>query len=107
MTIQEKLEMIIGKREEAGGMSSRMEWDKMRNKLMALVEKYGPEVLNYTFSKVQNDMVGVTASGKRAVWYGNNGMETRSRYCGTLMIDGKKVFTSGTVSKAIEYLATR
>lgn len=48
---------------------------------------------------------GVTKNGKRFEWYGNNGFCERSRYCGSLWIEGiGTVFTSGTIAKAVEYV---
>jgi len=48
---------------------------------------------------------GITAGGKRFRWDRNNGVESRSRYCGALSIEGKCVFPSGTSIAAWRHIA--
>lgn len=89
-------------------MNAKRQWDKARNELWKLAEKYGVEVITgeamvfYGNSRAE----GYTPKGKRAEWYQNNGYTRRSLYCGRLDIDGKTIFTSGTVAKCFEYILT-
>jgi len=49
---------------------------------------------------------GKTASGKHAVFTPDNGYSIQSLYnVGTLVIDGKTMFTKGYMSKALEVMA--
>lgn len=121
MTFEERVEVnklidkMIGSREQQREITSNMtlenrirsnsEYQKMREKLMKIAEKEGVDKLNLviiTCGRVGN---GVTKSGKKFVWEGNNGFTMRSRYCGSLYIEGiGTVFTSGTIAKATEYI---
>jgi hypothetical protein len=73
-----------------------------KEKISKLIRRYDVSKIN--FNKNGNYINGTTANNKSFTWYPNNGMEIRSRYCGTLVIDGKTIFTSGTIQKAIPYL---
>ena len=96
-----RIEAILGERSSLGTFQGRMRWDRQYEQLMKLAEKEGLEIL----SLVLVDGHGITASGKQAVWIANTGMTERSRYCGTLIIEGKTIFTSGTLIRAFKHLA--
>lgn len=116
MTINERIDKMIGSRDEQRERVARMElsdrinsnrkYEKMRAELIKIAEKYGEESLATTIIKCGRTGEGVTSNGKKFVWEGNNGMCERSRYCGSLWIDGVgTVFTSGTIAKVVEYIA--
>ena len=121
MTFEEKVEAnklidkMIGSREQHREITSNMtlenrirsnsEYQKMREKLMNIAEKEGVENLNLVIITCGRNGKGVTKSGKKFVWEGNNGFTERSRYCGSLYIEGVgTVFTSGTIAKVAEYI---
>lgn len=86
-------------------INSNNRYSKMRDKLLKIAEKEGLEALASVVVVGGKWCEGCTASGKRYVWDGNNGYTERSRYCGSLWIEGMgTVFTSGTLEKAVEYL---
>lgn len=83
----------------------KQQYEKMRENLMKIAEKEGVESLTTVFIEQGRTNTGVTKNGKRFEWYGNNGFCERSRYCGSLWIEGiGTVFTSGTIAKAVEYV---
>lgn len=113
--IERRIDMMIGTREYqrtlTEGMSledrinSTNDYNKMRAKLFKLAEKEGMAALSTVIITTGKWIEGVTASGKKYIWDGNNGYTKRSRYCGSLWIeDIGTVFTSGTIAKAVEYL---
>ena len=110
--INSKIYSMIGTQHDAmseyKGMSERMmaskTWKKEYEALVKIAEKYGIEKLTETVILKCNEASGKTASGKKYYYVMNNGMEIRSRYCGTLYIDGKCKFTSGRIGKVIEYI---
>lgn len=121
MTMQERVEVnrridvMIGSWEEQKKITETMSlpervnsnnrYSKMRDKLLKIAEKEGPEALASIVIVGGKWVEGCTASGKRYIWDGNNGYTERSRYCGSLWIEGVgTVFTSGTLTKAVEYL---
>lgn len=121
MTMQERAEVnrridvMIGSWEEqkkitetmslSERLNSNNRYSKMRDKLVKIAEKEGLEALASIVIVGGKWCEGCTASGKRYVWDGNNGFTERSRYCGSLWIEGMgTVFTSGTLTKAVEYL---
>ena len=121
MTFEEKVEAnklidkMIGSREQQREITSNMtlenrirsnsEYQKMREKLMKIAEKEGIENLNLVIITCGRSGNGVTKSGKKFVWEGNNGFTERSRYCGSLYIESiGTVFTSGTIAKVAEYI---
>ena len=75
------------------------------NTIRETARKYNLE--NIKFDSCTNmTKTGTTASGKRFSWYGIYQCTTiTSLYCGTLTIDGKTVFTRGTLQAALKYLA--
>lgn len=115
VAINERIDKMIGSSEEQRtrvqnmSLSDRIEsndkYRKMREKLFKIAEKHGEMALAATMISEGRTNTGVTASGKRFVWDGNNGWTIRSRYCGSLYIEGVgTVFTSGTIAKAVEYI---
>lgn len=112
--INDKISQLIGSYEdnrkyiENLDISQRIKESKkystLREKLFKMAEKQGLKALQLTLIDEGNVKRGITPNGKKVVWYGNNGMTERSRYCGTLVIDGETIFTSGTVAKVFEYL---
>lgn len=121
MTFEERVEVnklidkMLGSREQQREITSNMtlenrirsnsEYQKMREKLMKIAEKEGIENLNLVIITCGRSGNGVTKSGKKFVWEGNNGFTERSRYCGSLYIEGVgTVFTSGTIAKVAEYI---
>lgn len=85
-------------------ISAREQYRRQRERLMKIAEKGGIKALHLTVIDSGIDKHGITPSGKKFVWSGNNGMTERSRYCGTLILDGEMIFTSGTIAKAFEYI---
>lgn len=113
--ISERIRGIIGKKEDCirEGMSNserikaRFDYDKQFEKLANVYVKHGEKALAAHFTDYGSYKVGVTASGKKWILDGNNGYTERSRYCGTLTIEGEgTIFTSGTLSRAFEYIFT-
>ncbi|MBQ5655937.1 MAG: hypothetical protein IIV14_00700 [Bacteroidaceae bacterium] len=113
--IEVRIDKMIGSREQQrirvqsmileDRINSNNRYEKMRGNLLKIAEKKGIEALTLTFIEFGRTNVGVTASGKKFIWTGNNGMTERSRYCGDLYIEGiGTVFTSGTIAKAVEYI---
>lgn len=121
MTLEERreanklIDKMIGSQEQQREITSHMtledrirshnEYRKMREKLMKIAEKEGIESLNLVIITCGRSGHGVTKSGKKFVWEGNNGYTMRSRYCGSLYVEGVgTVFTSGTIAKVAEYI---
>ena len=121
MTFEERVEVdkiidkMVGSRERQREITSNMtlenrirsnnEYQKMREKLMKIAEKEGIENLNLVIITCGRSGNGVTKSGKKFVWEGNNGVTERSRYCGSLYVEGVgTVCTSGTIAKVVEYI---
>jgi hypothetical protein len=113
--IESRIDKMIGSWEQQRAITESMRledrinsnnhYEKMRAKLFKIAEKEGLEALSLTLVQSGRTNEGVTASGKKFIWTGNNGMTERSRYCGDLYIEGiGTVFTSGTISKAVEYI---
>ena len=89
-------------------MNAKRQWDKAHDDLWKMAEKFGIEVITgeALIFHGENRAEGFTPGGKRVDWYRNNGYSRRSLYCGRLDIDGKTVFTSGTIAKCFEYIFT-
>ena len=113
--IENRIDKMVGSREQQRArvqsmnledrINSNNRYEKMRTNLFKIAEKEGLEALSLTLINCGRTNEGVTASGKKFVWTGNNGMAERSRYCGDLYIEGiGTVFTSGTIAKAVEYI---
>ena len=115
LAINNRIDMMIGsaeqqrKRTESMSLQDRinsdMKYRKMREDLFKIAEREGEKALATTMIACGRSTNGVTVSGKRFEWEGNHGFAERSRYCGSLWIEGKGVvFTSGTITKVIEYI---
>lgn len=113
--INERIDKMIGSREQQrtrvqsmsleDRINSNNHYNKMREKLFKIAEKEGAAALSTVIIQSGKWIEGVTASGKKYIWDGNNGLTERSRYCGSLYIQGVgTVFTSGTLAKAVEYI---
>lgn len=113
--INERIDKMIGTDEQqrirvAGldlteRINDNNHYRKMREKLFKIAEKEGVEALCSVLIGTRGYCNGVTKSGKRFVFVGNNGMTIRSRYCGSLWIEGVgTVFTSGTIDKVLTYV---
>lgn len=113
--ITKRIQAIIGKKDDCirEGMSNsqkikaRFDYDKQFEKLADVYVRHGGKALAANFTDYGSYKIGATASGKKWILYSNNGYTERSRYCGTLAIDGEgTIFTSGTLSRAFEYIFT-
>lgn len=115
VAINERIDAMIGSRNDlnesikymdlSNKISARDKYNKLREKLFKIAEKNGEKALTLTMIQDGNTASGVTAQGKKFVWTINFGYSIRSRYCGSLYIEGiGTVFTSGTVAKAFEYI---
>lgn len=110
--VLEMIENIIGEKEEwitenmdrTERIQTRARYDRLMEKLIKIYEKSGNKALAMNFEDGGARKKGTTPSGKKWELEMNNGITDRSRYCGTLYIDGEAIFTSGTVAKAFEYI---
>ena len=86
-------------------ISCNAQYDKMRSKLFAIIEVNGFDYLVGVTIMRGNNTRGFTKTGRKYTWEGNCGITAKSRYCGSLWIEGiGTVFTSGTLVKAVEYI---
>jgi len=86
-------------------ISKKKSYKKTFEKLVKIAEQYGTEKLKTTIVMKNGEATGKTTSGKKYEYIMNcYGVTERSRYCGTLYIDGKCKFTSGKIEKVIEYI---
>lgn len=115
LAISQRIDKLIGTQDDlrkeienmnlSDKITARDKYNKMREKLFKIAEKHGEKALVLTVIQEGDTSRGITANGKNFIWYGNNGYSMRSRYCGTLYIEGVgTVFTSGTIAKAFEYI---
>jgi len=113
--INERIDKLIGTREDlrkeienmdlSDQITARSKYQKMREQLFKIAEKNGEKALILTVIQDGRTCHGITANGKKFIWCGNNGCSMRSRYCGTLYMEGVgTVFTSGTIAKVYDYL---
>lgn len=111
--LRERIEKIIGTkaqaRERGKDLSERIQnqsqWDKQYEKLAKVFLEHGAEALSMNFTQKGRWFEGVTVSGKKWILEGNNGWTERSRYCGSLYIEGiGTVFTSGRLDKVFDYI---
>ena len=111
--VRERIEKIIGTKEQAKAMATSLSeriqnasrWDKEYEKLAKVFLEKGDTALAMHFVCKGGIYEGVTASGKAWSLYMNSGYSQRSRYCGTLYIEGKgTVFTSGKLDKVFDYI---
>lgn len=86
-------------------MIARSEWRKLFDKIVKLYDKYGEKGIAMTYMQSGGGYAeGITASGQKWRYYPNQyGLTRRSWHCGTLYIEKKCIFTSGTIAKALEY----
>lgn len=85
-------------------IKARQAWNRSYERLEKVFYKHGARALAMNFTQNGRTFQGVTAGGKKWILYGNNGWTERSRYCGTLTIDGKAIFTSGRLDKVFDYI---
>lgn len=113
MEVKSRIEKIIGTKEQAKStarnLSERIQmgsaWEKQYEKLAKVFLEKGEKALSMNFTQHGRTCEGVTASGKKWILYGNCGWTERSRYCGTLYIEGiGTVFTSGRLDKCFDYI---
>lgn len=115
VAINARIDAMIGSRDDLNEMvkdmdltekiTARDKYNKLREKLFKIAEKNGEKALTLTLILDGLEATGVTANGKKFIWTRNYGYAIRSRYCGSLYIEGiGTVFTSGTVAKAFEYI---
>lgn len=110
--MNERVIKLIGTEEEAKKMAHDLEerirfasaWRRNYEKLAKIFLEHGDKALAMTIIQEGCEFHGITASGKNWVLYLNNGITVRSRYCGTLNIDGETIFTSGKLDKVFEYI---
>lgn len=111
--LSERIAMIIGTKEEARAaakdrterIQAGVEYNKAFEKLALAFINGGEKALAMNFTKEGCWYHGTTASGKRWSLQMNGGYTRRSRYCGTLYIEGEGcLFTSGRLDKTFEYI---
>jgi len=85
-------------------INSNFKYRAMRADLMAIAEKYGVKTMQVTLITCGNDAKGYTPTGKKVLWIRNSGWTMRSRYCGTLKIEGETIYTSGSIAKCFAYM---
>lgn len=91
----------------AARVNARAKWQKEYERLAKIFLEHGAEALSMNFYQRGRDYEGVTANGKKWTLDMNNGWTERSRYCGTLWIEGEgTVFTSGRLDKVFDYILT-
>lgn len=84
---------------------SNANYQKTKENLLKIAEKEGVKALGTVVIVGGRYCTGLTANKKKYIWDGNSGYTERSRYCGSLYIEGMgTVFTSGRIEKAVEYL---
>lgn len=111
--LRERIEKIIGTKEQAKllgrSLSERInngtQWQKQYEALAKVFLEHGEKALAMNYVQRGSRCDGVTASGKKWIYEGNNGFTTRSRYCGSLYIEGEgTIFTSGRIDKVFDYV---
>ena len=86
-------------------INSNGNYSKTKERLLKIAEKEGVKALCSVVIMAGRYCTGLTANNKKYIWEGNMGYTERSRYCGSLYIEGiGTVFTSGRIEKAVEYL---
>lgn len=86
-------------------INARTKWQKEYERLAKVFLEHGAEALSMIFYQRGRDYEGVTANGKKWTLDMNHGWTERSRYCGTLWIEGEgTVFTSGRLDKVFDYI---
>ena len=111
--VQSRVIKIIGTQEQATAFATdltervqaRTRWNNEYEKLAKVFLENGDKALAMNFIQKGRSFEGVTASGRK--WYldANHGMTARSRYCGSLWVEGEgTVFTSGKLEKVFDYI---
>lgn len=85
-------------------ITRRSQYDKQFDKLVKVYDKNGEKALAMHYMDCGSIKKGTTPNGNNWSLEMNNGYTARSRYCGTLYINGECIYTSGTVAKAFEYI---
>lgn len=86
-------------------ISCNAQYNKMRVRLLEIAEENGFDCLTCVTIMRGSKSVGFTKTGRKYIWEGNCGITQKSRYCGSLYIEGMgSVFSSGTLAKALEYI---
>ncbi len=112
--MRKRVEGIIGTKEQAKSFAKTLsdkidagaKWQKQFEKLSKIFFEHGEKALAMNYTQIgAYSFKGVTANGKRWILEGNNGWTTRSRYCGTLYIEGEGcIFTSGSLERVFDYI---
>lgn len=108
-----RIEKIIGTKKQAmdagQDLTERIQnanrWQKEYEQLAKVFLENGDKALAMNFMQKGRSYEGVTASGKKWMLEANHGWTARSRYCGSLWIEGEgTVFTSGRLDKVFDYI---
>ena len=111
--VRRRVQAIIGTQEQAKATATNlsdrirkgMQWQKQYEKLAKIFLENGGKALAMNFTQHGRRFEGVTANGKRWTLDGNCGWTDRSRYCGTLYIEGEGcIFTSGRLDRVFDYI---
>ncbi len=111
--LRERIEKIIGTQKQAmdagQDLTERIQnsnrWQKQYEQLAKVFLENGEKALSMHFTQKGRSCEGVTTSGKKWILEANHGWTARSRYCGTLYIEGVgTVFTSGKLDKVFDYI---
>ena len=111
--LRERIEKIIGTKEQAKLLASSLserinnatQWQKQYEALAKVFLEHGEKTLSMHYIQRGSRCDGVTVSGKKWIYEGNNGFTSRSRYCGSLYIEGEgTIFTSGRIDKVFDYV---
>ena len=87
-------------------LSERIKARKEANEIREAAGKLDLDGIKFDSTNTHLVKTGTTASGKRFRWYAIEfGLTATSQYCGKLAIDGKTVFTRGSLHAALKYLA--
>lgn len=111
--VRQRIEKIIGTQksamEAASDLTERIQnanrWQKQYEALAKVFFENGEKALAMNFTQKGRSFEGVTASGKKWMLEANHGWTARSRYCGSLWVEGEgTVFTSGRLDKVFDYI---
>jgi hypothetical protein len=111
--LADRIIKIIGTQEQAKetaqDLTERVQkataWRKEYERLSKVFLEHDEKALAMNFVQKGRSFEGVTAGGKKWFLDANHGWTQRSRYCGTLYIEGiGTIFTSGRLDKAFEYI---
>ena len=86
-------------------VNARARYQREYERLAKVFLEHGAEALSMNFYQYGRDYEGVTVKGKKWTLEMNHGWTDRSRYCGTLWIQGQgTIFTSGRLDKVFDYI---